>query len=134
LKNFENRGKYEQIKNQAKEKQITAVQYIHSITRFEAEAALFRCEVFESFDQPKELYPANPKYLKLYEDNNGICREELIKKFQRFIIDEGLVQRQFSAKAYYYDSYQFFARNKAMPAKYEAVQEAEFIELPNYNI
>ena len=125
LMNFNNHSKYQAVILKAKRNEIKAVDYVNSITKIEAEAALFRCEAFFSFNQPKESYPGNPNYLKIYEKVISKSEDEKVIAFQRYILDEGIVRKKFSAKQYYLDSYRYYAGKKAWPEKYDAVENKE---------
>lgn len=130
LMNLYNHPRYQQVISMARRNQISPVDYVNAITEIEAEAALFRCEAFHAFDLPIESYPANPKYLELYERCKDSSPDEKIRTFQRYIIDEGIVRKQFSAKAYYLDSYLFYAGKKNWPEKYDRVDSADPTILP----
>jgi hypothetical protein len=133
LMNVSNLLKYNSIILQAKNNQIKAVDYVNSITKIEAEAAIFRCEAFFSFNQPNESYPGNPKFLEIYEKVKNKPQDEKIKAFQRYILDEGVVRKKFSAKAYYLDAYRYYAGKKAWPEKYDAVELKQTYILKNNN-
>lgn len=127
LMNFNNIARYQEVINRAKNNQITAVDYVNSITAIEAEAALFRCEVFHSFNLPRDNYPANPKYLELYDKCHGRSHQEKIRIFQRFILDEGIVRRQFTVKGYYLDQYRYYTGKQNWPQKYDNIEKLDTI-------
>lgn len=119
LKNLENAPKYAEIINNAKKHLIPKSRFIKDIIKLEAEAVHFRCQVFKELGADQSVFPCRKDYLDLYERTKNLPKEIAIKQFAQFIEDHGLVRREYAAKKFYADSYDFYAKDKSWPRFYD---------------
>lgn len=119
LKNLENAKKYELLNEKAKKGKITKGSYIKEMIQLEAEAAYFRCQVFYSLGAKENDFPCNKKYLELYESTKNTPITEAINIFALHIQEYGIVKREYSAKKYYADCFDFYKGRKEWPKFYD---------------
>ena len=129
LKNLENSEKYSEINNNAKKRSITKSKYVKSIIKLEAEAIFFRCRVFRDLGAEDSDLPFKKDYLKIYDSTKELPIEEGIKQISLYIQEQGIVRREYSAKKYYSDCYDFYAGKKLWPSFYDDQPRKETIVL-----
>lgn len=127
LKNYENKEKLAKTNQEVQEKSITKSQYIKKILLIEAEAAYFRCEVFRDLRVNDNEFPNKKEFLNLYDAFKDSA--EAITIFHIYMIENGIVRNQFSAKKYYASSYDFFTNRRNWPKEYDQKGHGKTIEL-----
>lgn len=118
LKNLENAFRYQTLIYQARNNQISKVQYVKEILLIEAEAVLFRNLVFFSLHEPREIFPCNKKYLELHEKIIHLSEEEALAQLAFYIQEQGIVKNEYSAKKYYADQYDYHSKGKKLSILY----------------
>ena len=119
LKNFENSEKFLEIIKRAKEKKINKATFIRDIIRLEAEAIYFRCKVFYEIGVNKDDFPCRQVYLDMYSSSRDAPEADVVKQIASYIKDNGIVRREYAAKQYYADSYDFYTGSKTWPRHYD---------------
>jgi len=104
----------------AKKQEISKTDFIRKIIHLEAEAIYFRCEVFYEMGVHEEEFPCRQVYLDLYSLNRDQSEESVIERIASYIEEHGIVRREYAAKKYYADSYDFHTGKKAWPRHYNA--------------
>lgn len=118
LKNLEHAELYLEIIALAKSKKINKKSFIRQIINLEAEAIYFRCQVFYEIGVNREDFPCKQVYLDIYSLSRNKPKSDVIKEIALYIKDNGVVRREYAAKKYYSDSYDFHTGSKAWPSHY----------------
>ena len=108
LKNYEHRLDYQQLNDLAHRRAISKVQYVKSITRLEARAAMFRCRVFTDLGAPLTDLTFHRDYLEIYKKYQN-DEDKCIDMLALYIQEQGLVRREYSAKKYYAACFDYYA-------------------------
>lgn len=115
LKNLDNAKKYKELIEKAQKHNISKSSFVKETIKVEAEAAYFRSKLFLAFGKKRETFPYNKEYLRIFDETKGLKKEEIIEKFAQHILENGIVRRQFAAKKYYADSFDYYAGKKPWP-------------------
>lgn len=119
LKNLENAEKYDLLNEKAKKRSIRKIDYVNNVIKIEAEAVYFRCSVFRAFGVREDDYPCRKDYLDIYDLTKELPKEKVIEKLVLFIKEKGIVRREYAAKKYYCDLYDYLAGKKLWPGFYD---------------
>ncbi|MCH9689554.1 MAG: hypothetical protein K0U24_01575 [Gammaproteobacteria bacterium] len=119
LKNLEHANEYSKLITLAKEKEISKGAFVKGIIHLEAEAIYFRCKVFNEIGVGSDSPILNQAYSDIYALSGEKTKDEVIKQIASYIKDNGVVRREYPAKKYYADSYDFHSGSKAWPKHYD---------------
>ncbi|VVC76259.1 hypothetical protein AQUSIP_15680 [Aquicella siphonis] len=119
LKNLNNAEKYENLIERAKKGSISRSNFVKEMIKIEAEAAYFRAKAFLDLGGKRENFPYNKEYLRIFDETKELRKEEIIKKFAQYILENGKVRQQFAAKKYYVDSFDYYSGKKMWPSFYD---------------
>jgi hypothetical protein len=119
LKNLENSVKYKTLIEAAKMQRISKLEFINKVIDLEAEAAYFRCQVYVEMAVDKGLYPFNKAYLRMFVETSELTNAQRVAVFAKYIKDNALVRREFSAKKYYADCFDSYCGKRSFPGFYD---------------
>lgn len=136
LKNLQNADKYNLLNILARSLTITKAEYVKSHIALEAEAAHFRCKIFRQLCCSDNDLTFNRAYLQIYDTTKSLSTQEALKHFSLYIENHGIVRKQYAAKKYYSDCYDYYSGKNTWPSFYTTTrkQETFFAKTKNTNI
>ena len=135
LKNLENAKKYVELNEKAKRRLISKMDYVNGVIKLEAEATYFRCSVFRALGAKEGDFPCRKDYLDIFDSVKELSKEKAIEKFALFIKESGVVRREYAAKKYYCDCYDYYSGKKNWPSFYDEQRQnsALIMNFPGYD-
>ncbi len=123
LKNLENTEKFRALIASAKAGSISKGNFVKQVLALEAEAIYFRCKVFYELGVDQESFPCNQAYLDIYNVMHDEPEADVVTVIANHIQENGIIRREYAAKKYYADSYDFYTGKHVWPKHYDVPRD-----------
>ncbi|MDF1677853.1 MAG: hypothetical protein P1U32_04080 [Legionellaceae bacterium] len=127
LKNLENSEKFRALITFAKAGSISKSNFVKQVLALEAEAIYFRCKVFYELGVDQESFPCNQVYLDIYNVMSDESEADVVTVMANHIQENGILRREYAAKKYYADSYDFYTGKHVWPKHYDVPRDTSVV-------